>query len=175
MDPSLHFSPYPIPRIGCLLLSCFAALASADDQALRWLLLVARLDAFLVAPLVHDVAATARTTTMRVIDRVHDFTANLGTHAEPAALAGLAMRQQLVLGVADRSDGPQAVAVHHAHLGRRHAERHVLSLFGNDLKLGSRGARHLPTRARLQLDAVHVGAERDLAERKRVADETVRD
>src|SRR5450759_894435 len=91
MDPSLHFSPYPIPRIGCLLLSCFAALASADDQALRWLLLVARLDAFLVAPLVHDVAAAARTTTVRVIDRVHDFTTDLGTLSEPAALSSLAV------------------------------------------------------------------------------------
>src|SRR5437764_10947051 len=79
------------------LLRCFAALPSADDQALRWLVLVACLDAFLVAPLVDDVASAARTTTMWVIDRVHDFTTNLRTLAEPAALARLAGRKELVL------------------------------------------------------------------------------
>src|ERR1044072_4577590 len=68
------------------LLRCFAALASADDQALRGLLVLAGLDAFLVAPRIDHVPTAARTTTMRVIDRVHHFTTNLGTLAEPTAL-----------------------------------------------------------------------------------------
>src|SRR3954466_870036 len=93
------------------LLRSLAALPSADDKALRGLLLVACLHAFLVAPLVHDVAATAGTSTVRVIDRVHDFAANLGTLAEPAALASFAMRHELVLCVADRADSREAFAM----------------------------------------------------------------
>src|SRR5438067_6324651 len=109
------------------LLGSLAALSSADDESLRWLFLVARLHAFLVAPLVHDVTATAGTTTVRVIDRVHDFTTNLGTHTEPAALSSLTVRHQLVLGVADGADRRQAIAVDHAHLARCHAQRDVLA------------------------------------------------
>src|SRR3954470_1501286 len=68
------------------LLRRLTTFATANYQSLRRLLLVACLHAFLVAPLVHDVTATTSTTTVRVIDRVHDFTANLRTLAEPAAL-----------------------------------------------------------------------------------------
>src|SRR6266550_6862648 len=109
------------------LLRCFAALASADDQALRWPVFVARLHAFLVAPRIDDVATTARPTTVRVIHRVHHFAANLGTLAEPATLARLAVRHQLVLGVAHRADGRQTVAVDHACLCRCHAEGDVIT------------------------------------------------
>src|SRR6478735_2040446 len=79
------------------LLRGLAALPAADDHPLRRLLLVARLDAFLLAPRADDVASAARTTTVRVIDRVHDFTANLRALTHPAALARLAPRLQLVL------------------------------------------------------------------------------
>src|SRR5205814_418782 len=99
------------------LLRCFAALASADDQALRWLVLVARLHAFLVAPLVHDVPSAARTTTVRVIDRVHHLATNLGPLAEPAALARLSGGEEFVLRVANGADGRQALPVDHAGLG----------------------------------------------------------
>src|SRR6267378_71630 len=105
-----------------MLLGSFAAFATANYQPLRSFLLVARLHAFLVAPLVHDVASAARTTTVRVIDRVHDLATNLGTHAKPTALACLAMREQLVLRVADSSNGRETSAVHETHLGRRHAK-----------------------------------------------------
>src|SRR3954463_5759377 len=118
------------------LLRCFAALASADDQALRWLLVLARLHAFLVAPWIDDVASAACATTVRVIDRVHDFTANLGTLAEPAALSRLSVRQQLMLGVADGTHGCQTVAVDHARLRRCHAQRDVVALLGHDLERG---------------------------------------
>src|SRR3954469_13952706 len=89
------------------LLSCLAALAAADDQALRRLLLVARLHAFLLAPRTHDVATAARASAVRVIHGVHDLTADLRATPLPPRLARLAPRQQLVLGVADRSDRGQ--------------------------------------------------------------------
>src|SRR5256885_10647104 len=99
------------------LLRRLATLATANDQSLRRLLLVARLHAFLVAPLVHDVASATSTTTVRVIDRVHDFTANLGTLAQPTALSSLAVRHQLVLGVADSADGRETLSMNETHLG----------------------------------------------------------
>src|SRR3954471_8152034 len=106
------------------LLSCLAALSSAHDQALRRLLLVARLHAFLLAPRANDVASAARTATVRVVDRVHDFAAHLRTLAHPAARAGLTQRLQLVLFVADDADRRHALVVHQAHFGGRHAQRH---------------------------------------------------
>src|SRR6185503_9564603 len=155
------------------LLRCFAALASADDQGLRWLLVLACLDAFLVAPRIDDVATTARATTVRVIHRVHHFAANLRALAEPATLAGLAVRHQLVLGVAYGADSRQAVSMNHARLGRGHAESDVVTFLGDDFQRSSRRARHLAALAGLQLDVVHVGTERNLLERQRVADAAV--
>src|SRR5690349_13955952 len=115
-------------------LGSLAALATANDQALRWFLHVARLDAFLFAPRAHHVPATARATAMRVIDRVHDLAADLRATPLPAGLAGLAPRQQLVLRVADFADRRQAAPVHAPRLGGRHAQGHVLAFLGDDLE-----------------------------------------
>src|ERR671934_805157 len=53
------------------LLRCFAASATAYDQLLRGTVTVARLHAFLLAPGADDVPSTTRTTTVRVVDRIH--------------------------------------------------------------------------------------------------------
>src|SRR3954469_15601084 len=151
------------------LLSCLAALSAAHDQALRRLLLVARLHAFLLAPRADDVASAARTTTVRVIDRVHDFTAHLRTATLPTSLTGLAPGDELVLFVADRADRGIAARVHQTHFGGRHAQRDVIAFLRDDLRRHSRRTAELRALADLQLDVVHRGAERHLAERKRVA------
>ena len=54
--------------------------------------------------------ALALAATERVIDRVHGDAANLGPLAQPAALARLADREQLVLRVAHLADGGEAPA-----------------------------------------------------------------
>src|SRR5215217_35055 len=54
-----------------------AAATAAHDQALRGLLGVARLHAFLLAPRADDVASAARAATVRVIHGVHHLTTNL--------------------------------------------------------------------------------------------------
>src|SRR4029078_5367412 len=92
------------PRRSPGLLRWLAALPAADDHPLRRLLLVARLHAFLFAPRADDVASAARTTTVRVIHRIHDFAANLRALSHPPALTRLAPRLQLVLGVTDFAD-----------------------------------------------------------------------
>src|SRR3954470_586092 len=137
------------------LLRRLAALATANDQALRRFLVLASFHAFLVAPRIDDVAATASTTAVRVVDRIHYFTAHLRPLAQPPTLAGLAVRHQLVLGVADSTDGRQAVAVDHAGFGRRHAQRDIIAFFCDYLERRTGGARQLSTLARLQLDVVN--------------------
>src|SRR3954471_16441001 len=86
------------------LLRGLTALPSADDHPLRRLLLVARLHALLLAPRADDVPATARAAAMRVIHGVHHLTANLRALPHPAALARLAPRLELMLGVAHFPD-----------------------------------------------------------------------
>ena len=58
----------------------------------------------------------AFTTAVRVIDRVHDDTANRRTDSAPALRTGLAERTERVLGVADFADGRAAVDVDLANL-----------------------------------------------------------
>src|SRR6185503_11813306 len=133
-----------------------------DDQLLGRLLLVPRLHAFLVAPRIHHVPATARAAAVRVVHRVHHFTADARTTTLPARLARLAPRHELVLLVADDADGRHAPAVDQAHLGGRHAHRHVFAFLRDDLGRQPRGPAELTALADLELEVVHVGAERDL-------------
>src|SRR5581483_11132716 len=132
------------------------------------------LHAFFLAPRTHDVPATTRTTTVRVIDGVHDLAANLGTAPHPARLSSLTPRQQLVLGVADRADRREALAMDHAHLGRAHAHRDVFTLFRHHFYRSARATSDLATLPLFELDVVHVGTQRDLAQRKRIPDAHIR-
>src|SRR5438105_15938685 len=104
-----------------LRLSCLAALPAANDQTLRRLLLVARFHAFLLAPRRHHVPAATRAAAVRVIHRVHDFTANAWTTSLPASLASLAPRHQLVLFVADDAARRHTAPMDQTHSRRRHA------------------------------------------------------
>src|SRR5919112_1232979 len=150
------------------LLRRFAALPAAHDEPLGRLLGVARLHALLLAPRADDVAAAARAPAVRVVDGIHHLAAHLRPLPEPPALPGLAVREQLVLGVPHLADRRQAVAVHQAHLGGRHAQRHVLPLLRHHGHRGAGRAGHLPPLPHLQLHVVHRGAERHLAQRERV-------
>src|SRR4029453_17190098 len=139
-------------------LGSLGALATANDQALRWFLHVARLHALLLAPRAHHVPATARAAAVRVIHRGHDFAAALRATSLPSGLAGLAPGQQLVLGVAHLADRRQAVAVHAPRLGGRHAQGHVLAFLGDDLERHARRARDLAPATRHELHVMHVRA-----------------
>src|SRR5690606_36423298 len=97
----------------------------------------------------------AFTTAVRVIDGVHDDTANRRPDTEPALRTGLADLAQVVLIVADFADRGAAVHVDLAHFARTHARRDVLAFAGDDLDTGTSAARDLRTLAGLHLDAVH--------------------
>src|ERR1044072_9557855 len=98
----------------------------------------------------------------RVVDRVHHHAAVVGTEAAVADAPGLAPGNVLVLEVADLADGGVAVDVHLAHLASGAAHLGVDALARHQLRARAGRAHQLAALARLELDVVHLGAERDL-------------
>ncbi len=115
-------------------------------------------------------AGPALAAAVRVIDRVHRHAAHRRTDAAPALRAGLADRAQVVLFVADLADGGAAIDVHLADLARAQPQLRVVAFARQQLHRGARRARDLRTLAGLHLHAMNRGADRDVAQRQRVAD-----
>src|SRR5690606_13553286 len=109
------------------------------------------------------------TTTVRVVDGVHGRTADGRLHAAPALGTGLAELLEVVLDVADFTDGRAALGRNLAHLARTQADQRVDALAGHQLHAGAGGTGDLRALARLHRDAVHRGADRDVAQRQGVA------
>ncbi len=106
---------------------------------------------------------------MRVVDRVHRNAAVVRAPAEPPRAARLADREVLVLEVPDLADRRVAVDEDLARLAGREAHLRVVPFLGHQLRRGAGGADELPAAAPLQLDVVDRRADRDPAERQRVA------
>src|SRR3954453_12021609 len=143
---------------------------TADDQ------LVARLatagTTLGLAVRVHRVATTGRlalTTTVRVVDRVHGDTTDGRALALPPHAAGLTPVDVALLGVADLADGGAAAHVDVADLAGGHAELRERAFLGDELHAGAGRAGDLRAAARTELDRVHHGADRDVAQRQGVA------
>src|SRR4051794_17678250 len=157
---------------------CSALLAGttpADDQ------LVGRLGAagaaLWLARGVDRVATTgglALTTTVRVVDRVHGHTADGRALALPPHPAGLAPVDVGMVGVADLADGGAAAHVDVADLAGRHAQLRVGTVLGDQLHAGPGGPGDLGAATGPELDRVHHGAGRDVAQRQVVAHLDVR-
>src|SRR5690606_5263856 len=111
----------------------------------------------------------ALATAERVVDGVHGHAAGLRAHALPAVATGLAELDQLVLGVADPAHRRPAAARHPAHLGRRQAQGGVVALLGQQHHGRAGRPGDLAAAARLELDVVDGGADRDVAGRQRIA------
>src|SRR5688572_26206333 len=107
--------------------------------------------------------------TVRVVDRVHGHATGLGADALPAVAAGLADLDELGLGVAHGADGGPAVDGDPPHLGAGQAQGGEVALLGHQLDAGAGRAGHLGAATGLQLDVVHRGADRDVAQRHGVA------
>src|SRR5690606_29902909 len=137
-----------------------AGAATTDDQGVGGLALARA--ALGLAPRRDRVATTgglALTTTVRVVDRVHDDTADGRALALPPHAAGLAPVDVGLLGVADRADGGAAADVDVAHLARGHAQLGAAALLGHQLHRGAGGAGDLGAAPGPELDAVHRGAD----------------
>src|SRR5690606_38477483 len=111
----------------------------------------------------------AFTTAVRMVDRVHDDAAVVRATAHPAGTAGLADRGVHVVRVGHSTDRTAAAAVHQTLLARVEAQNDVVMIAADDLGVGARRTRDLPALADLQLDVVHDGADRHVAERHDVA------
>src|SRR4051812_47514980 len=154
-----------------LLSALLAGAAAADDH------LVARLvratgAALGLTPRAHRVATAgglALTATVRVVDRVHRHAADGRALALPAHAAGLAPVDVGLLGVADLADRRAAARVDVADLAGRHAQLRVRAVLGDELHRGARRAGDLGATAGADLDGVHDGADRDVAQRQAVA------
>src|SRR5690606_21128789 len=106
---------------------------------------------------------------VRVVHRVQGGAADGGLDAAPTVGAGLAQLLQAVLVIADFADGGPALGRNLAHLTRTQAQGRVTLFAGNQLHRSAGGACDLRTLARLELDAMHRRADRDIAQRQGVA------
>src|SRR5215467_4433797 len=116
----------------------------------------------------------ALATAERVVDRVHRHPAHLRAASLPAAAAGLAELDVALLGVADLAHGRPAGPVHPPDLPRGHAQLCEAALLGQQLDAGAGRAGDLGSATGPQLDRVHHGAGRDVAQRQAVAGADVR-
>ena len=114
-------------------------------------------------------AGLGLTTTVRVVNRVHGSTTNGRADAAPTLGTGLAQLFQAVLVVADFTDGGAALDRNLAHFTRAQAQGGVDAFASHQLHGRTGGASDLSALARLQLDAVDGGADRDVAQRQGVA------
>src|SRR5437867_9864335 len=116
---------------------------TSDNELRRRLLLVTRLLAFDLAPGRRGrpaARALPLATAQRMVHRVHRHPAHARHPPEPAALAGFAHRQQLVLGVPDLANRREAFPAHHPHLGGPEAQRDVAPFLRHDLHTSYRRA-----------------------------------
>src|SRR6266516_3945382 len=145
----------------------------ADDQLVGFLVLAARaLAERRHAPGRHRMAAALRlalAAAVRMVDRVHRGAADGRALAAPAATAGLAVGDVLVVDIADLADGRPARQRTAAHLARGQAQDAVTLILRDQLDARARRARHLAALAGLQLDVVDERAGRDVRQRQGVA------
>src|SRR6266566_2213311 len=145
----------------------------ADDQLVGFLVLAARaLAERRHAPGRHRMAAALRlalAATVRMVDGVHRGAADGRALAAPAATAGLAVGDVLVVDIADLADGRPARQRNAAHLARGKAQDAVTLILRDQLDARARRARHLAALAGLQLDVVDERAGRDVRQRQGVA------
>ena len=104
-----------------------------------------------------------------MVVRVHRDTARLRTTSEPAAAAGLADGDVLMLEIADLTDRRTAIDMHAADLAGRHTKECVIAFLCHELRGCARTADELRTLANLELNGMDHRAERDILQRKRVA------
>src|SRR5882757_606798 len=143
---------------------------TADDQLVARL--VAAGAALGLAVRVHRVTSTGRlalATTVRVVDRVHGHAADGRALALPPHAAGLAPVDVGLLGVAHLADRRAAAHVDVADLTGGHPQLGERAFLGDQLDAGAGGAGDLGPATRAQLDRVHDRADRDVAQRQRVA------
>ena len=106
---------------------------------------------------------------MRMVHGVHHHAAHMRAPAEPAVAPRLGERLVAVVRVRDRADGRHALMRHHAGFAGLETQPRHAGIPPDKLHIGPGGARDLSALARLQLDIVDDGADRNPAQRHGVA------
>src|SRR4051812_25905504 len=134
--------PFFNERVICY--SLFLAAARNDHRG-RALVAACLLALGLLAPRRNRVTArcgTSLTTTVRVIDRVHDHAAHCRTHTAPTHRTGFTDLAQVVLAVADFADRCTTFDVHAAHLAGTQADLRIGAFARHQHDAGAGGTRH---------------------------------
>lgn len=109
------------------------------------------------------------TTTMRVVDRVHDGTANLRALAEPAASTCLTDDAVAVVLIADLTDSRTASVVDLTHLAAGQTQKDVVAFLRHDLSIATGGAAELAAAADVHLNVMDPRTGRDRVQLQGVA------
>src|SRR5580700_5591833 len=148
-------------------------LAALKDHAVGALVAARLLTLGLQSPWAHRVRVAltglAFAAAVRMIDRVHDDAAHRRANTEPAHRAGFAEHAQTVFIVADFADGCATVDMHLAHFTGLQPQTGVHAFARGELSGRAGAARHLAAFADLQFDVVYRAADRNVAQRHRIA------
>src|SRR5262247_1330157 len=102
---------------------------------------------------------------MRMVDRVLSDPAGMRADAEPAAAAGLADDDVLLVRIRNGADGRQAIEMDLAHLAGPQADQRIVDIPPDQLNERAGRARQLPALLRPQLDIVDDRADGDALQR----------
>ena len=106
---------------------------------------------------------------MRVVVGVHYRTTNSGTEAHVALTTGLTDLHICMIGIANHANGSHAVAGHVAQLAGGQTNHALAVLLSHQLSADACGTNQLCALARVQLDVVDHGTNRDVLNRQAVA------
>ncbi|AIY01718.1 hypothetical protein ART_2119 [Arthrobacter sp. PAMC 25486] len=154
------------------LLSLVLASTAATNNQLVALFVGTAGTAFALTVRVDRVTSTgglAFTTTMRVIDRVHDNTADGRAYALPAHTASLTPVDVGLLSVANFADGRAAARINVADFAGGQTQLGELAFLGDELNRGTGRTSHLGTATGTQLHSVDNSTHGDVAQREVVA------
>ena len=104
------------------------------------------------------------TTTVRVIDRVHDHTANGRTNTAPAHRASFTDFTQAVLGITDFTNRCTALDVHATYFTRAQTHLSVGTFTCHQHNASASGTCHLGTFTWQHFDAMHHGTDWDVTD-----------
>mmetsp|Transcript_10340 Transcript_10340/g.13500 ORF Transcript_10340/g.13500 Transcript_10340/m.13500 type:complete len:232 (+) Transcript_10340:1431-2126(+) len=156
-----------------MLTSLLLGVARADDELLRRFVFVAGALTFgRLTPWGHRVTTTGGTTfttTVRVIDRVHNHTTHRRTLALVAHTAGFTKVLVGVVRVGHGTNGGHAFLTDEAQFTRGQADLSVATITTNELSIGTGCTGDLAAFAGLHFDVVNDGTDRHARERHCVA------
>ncbi len=109
------------------------------------------------------------TTTMGVINGVHNNTSNLGSSAHPSGTTGLTDFHIHVILVTDLSQSGHTLVEHKPHLTGRHLKSDILAFLSSDKRFASCSSNHLRTTSELKLYAVNGTTYGDILQGKSIS------